>query len=317
MKLHGFAFVSYPIQIDSSLLPFSFDNILVFDKPTEEELKMIRKNLDEMHGIQDFKRPFEAVNYREEGHGEDFHVMNFKKLDEKDWLYNVIRFVYEGPEVNPFWNKPISKLQLASLTQSKKIRIGPTFYNELKSKSGRFTEDWEHFSYIHNDIIDNVWNSEDLEKLKVAYEKICTLEIDYPDLYRSLKLLDSIPKFVGFNEFMNLSLFSVIESVLTHAPKSDSDSITHQIKTKVNLLSKRFDVEIDYSSFGGANDDTIWKKLYEFRSRIAHGGNIDFQKSLSILKDSYTVQLFLENFLSTMLRNAINDPELYVDLKKC
>jgi hypothetical protein len=317
MTILGFAFVSYPVKISTESLPFAFDDSLVFDKPTKEELKTIRKYLEELHGYEDFKRPFEAINYRENGHKEDIHVMNFDKLDKKDWLYNVVRLKYEGPRTKLLWNMPMHNLQLACLTQTKGIRIGPTFFKDPGFKMGRFTEDWEHFSHMHIDIINNEWELRDLENLKSAYEKINAVESNYPDLYRSLNLFDSIPKFAGFNEFMDLSLFSVVESVLTHAPKSDSDSITHQIRTKVNLLSKRFDVKIDYSRFGKANEDTLWKKLYDFRSRIAHGGKIDFKNSLSILKDSYIVQLFLEEFLCTLFRNALDDPELYLDLKEC
>jgi hypothetical protein len=89
------------------------------------------------------------------------------------------------------------------------------------------------------------------------------------------------------------------------------------MRTKVKLLSNRFDQPVDYSIFGNMSLDSIWNLLYKFRSKIAHGGKIDFRSEFKVLGSSYEVQLFLEIFTKTLLRGSIQEPELYSDLKKC
>ena len=60
--------------------------------------------------------------------------------------------------------------------------------------------------------------------------------------------------------------------LVTHDTKDDFDSLNHQISTKMTLLSKRYQRQLDYSGhFGANNHEQIWKKLYGYRSALAHG----------------------------------------------
>ena len=42
-----------------------------------------------------------------------------------------------------------------------------------------------------------------------------------------------------------------------------------------------------------------------------------FLESYKYLNDAYTVQLFLESLLRVLLRYALQEPDLYIDLKSC
>lgn len=116
-----------------------------------------------------------------------------------------------------------------------------------------------------------------------------------------------------------LGVFAVIESILTHAPVDRGDSLTRQIKAKMNLLNARFSKPLDYSVFGGSpKSDSIWSKLYSFRSAIAHGGEPTFDSGdLQVLKDQRTTVTFLDGAAKALLRHALKEPELIRDLQAC
>jgi hypothetical protein len=81
------------------------------------------------------------------------------------------------------------------------------------------------------------------------------------------------------------------------------------------LIEKRLRFPIDYSPFGDTSTEAVWKKLYELRSRIAHGAFVDFTGALAVLDDAYTVEVFLRQTIRRFLRGAIEEPVLFVDLK--
>jgi len=116
-----------------------------------------------------------------------------------------------------------------------------------------------------------------------------------------------------------LGFFVIIEMLLTHKPnnKEIGDSSNHQIKSKMAFLSPRFSNSLDYSVFGTqVSNDKVWKALYEYRSRIAHGEHIDFNnKELKVLKDRETAFNFLESATRILLAHAINEPDVVNGLK--
>jgi hypothetical protein len=71
----------------------------------------------------------------------------------------------------------------------------------------------------------------------------------------------------------------------------------------------------DYGVFGNADQGKIWSKLYAYRSCIAHGGNADFQSTLQILKTADTSKTFLETSVKRLVRHALVEPELVLDLR--
>ena len=115
-------------------------------------------------------------------------------------------------------------------------------------------------------------------------------------------------------------MFVVVEYIISHEPKSSEtgDSITHQMKTKIPLLFKRMKNAPDYKAyFEKSKESNIWNKLYNYRSSIAHGGRIDFTKTLKILKNKDTVGRFLNYTTKAILRQALAEPQLITDLREC
>lgn len=117
-----------------------------------------------------------------------------------------------------------------------------------------------------------------------------------------------------------LGYFGLLESLLTHAPKLTDpyDSIGRQIRKKIALLYNRMSPKIDYSSFNGMNPETIWTKMYSFRSKLAHGDPADFSsKEFMALVNYETALKLLKETVKAVTRQALTEPTLLVNLKDC
>lgn len=155
------------------------------------------------------------------------------------------------------------------------------------------------------------------EEIPQIHTEIVATTSEFEEIRRSLDLFRQVSRMHGSDHLSVLGLFSVIESLLTHNPRGEYDSLGHQIRTKVLLLDKRFVRPIDYAAFDNVLPKTVWSKLYELRSRIAHGGQLDFKNSLKVLKDLNTSTDFLRQTTRRVLRHALVEPQLILDLRYC
>jgi len=137
------------------------------------------------------------------------------------------------------------------------------------------------------------------------------------DNYTKLQELGRLP----LNQNLKiLGYFSIVEMLVTHKPKlkESIDSISHQIATKYNLLLKKFERKVDFSEyFEAANSDKIWKKLYAYRSDVAHGNIASFSGEYTILKSPDVVNAFLNEIIKNTILLALDDPQFIFDLKQC
>jgi hypothetical protein len=140
------------------------------------------------------------------------------------------------------------------------------------------------------------------------------LTIDELQPYRAFETLRSIPR---RSSLYTLGLFATLESIITHAPHDRFDSLRHQVSSKMVLLSKRFIRKLPYKTFGCTEENT-WKKLYDYRSCIAHGAQPDLKSgNLGPLKSDETVQEFLREALKLLLIQLLAERPLIEDLKSC
>jgi hypothetical protein len=116
-----------------------------------------------------------------------------------------------------------------------------------------------------------------------------------------------------------LGYFSLLESLITHSPRPADpyDSITRQVKKKLILLDHRWPRKIDYTPFNGTPAETIWGKMYAYRSAVAHGSTPDFKKNSAILKSPAHAFRLLKETTKAVIRQALEEPQLLVDLREC
>lgn len=140
----------------------------------------------------------------------------------------------------------------------------------------------------------------------------------YPGIARAIEFFDGFRRQDLPAELQVIGHFMVLEMILTHNPnnKEVGDSLSHQICQKIALLEARMDGRIDYSTFGVSRGTrAMWKTLYALRSIIAHGGVVDFAGRLRILRDLRTSSEFLSEATAALLRHALNEPQLFDDLR--
>jgi hypothetical protein len=140
----------------------------------------------------------------------------------------------------------------------------------------------------------------------------------------TIDIKKAIDDFIALKEISNnsqfkiVALFSILELLLTTNSKQ---SITVQLKSKINLVMNLMDSPIDpmkyFKSPQSIPIQTIVGKLYDFRSNIAHGNISDFNSSLQILGSKDSAQKFLNDLTRKILKFCINNTTLIIDLKKC
>ena len=139
------------------------------------------------------------------------------------------------------------------------------------------------------------------------------------DLRRILIQLLELKDLPHFSPLQILGYFAILESILTHQPNPEDryDSITRQITQKLALLDRRWQPPLNYADFGAAKHETIWSKMYAYRSAIAHGTAPDFSSKLSILKSAECANLLIKETVKQVIRHSLVEPTLIADLHNC
>jgi len=61
----------------------------------------------------------------------------------------------------------------------------------------------------------------------------------------------------------------------------------------------------------------LWKKLYSYRSALAHGRSVDFKGDFAQLDSHAQVVEFLYDFTCSLVMYALQEPRLISDLREC
>ena len=158
--------------------------------------------------------------------------------------------------------------------------------------------------------------STDLDVIRRIYELAQSFPPEH-ELRRAIRMYSRLRSLPQSEELRVLALFSVIELLVSHAPKQGSvwDSITHQVSTKLPMLAKFWNVSA-FAAYTSIPPRKLWQKLYAYRSLIAHGGDAN-KGELKELKDHATVLDYLERSARTLVRYGLNNAEFLADLKQC
>jgi hypothetical protein len=234
-------------------------------------------------------------------------------LQEAEWRYHVIAF--EG------WNGPISELQIAAALAPVELEFGLTImrqgYGWHPERVFRTLADAPHNPAFFLDVTPN-----DIAVLRTVNEQLGRVDAASPiyvkNYAQQLLQLKALPagsplRFLGY--------FAILESLLTHKPKPTDpyESITRQVTQKLALLDNRWESRLDYTSFqNGARHETIWKKMYSYRSAVAHGDVPDFGSGdLALLVSPERAMALIKQSVKAVLRFALVEPRLVADLRDC
>lgn len=309
------------VRLISNWVDFNFEtphkicNNLTLRKATNHEIDIIKENNLYNHKVGEVPI-FEACS-----EVDNTGVSYGPEKDKSSWKYWVFEVNQENAtskRKNTFFYED-DYLQYATSLLDCNLFLG---YNIKYNSELASTSSFKQFNAIHQ--------SEDKpnQPRMIDLEQILPLE-DYWKLIKKrfkedLELKEVVLGFFNLNlftqnnRFKSLGKFALIESLITHAPRDSGDSITKQICSKVQLLNNRFSKPIDTKLFfKEGNLETVLKKIYAFRSSIAHGNKINFERDLKILESETKVNQFIDILLRRLIIQKMKEPLLINDLKKC
>jgi Apea-like HEPN len=304
------------IEIDANL-PYDIDNKICINRANIQQINIFKKEHAKFDFPPDPTYPYEYDLTQDNGN---------KISDINSWKYWIIQIKGNG--------NGLIYLESALSLYYPKIKIGSWLCTDNNFETYRSAR--MPFSYYAN-----YWDEEisfnpiliklaikDLDFIKTVYLKLKDIALNHDNtslsVVREFNNLDYIHK--GSN-IKTLGYFAIIESLLVHkpAPQDPTSSITRQVISKINFINNRLiEKEIEslneidfYSYFGDTKYDTVMKKAYDYRSCIAHGNKIDFQKEFACLKSQKNVDLFLKEMTRKILLYYIFKLNIVSDLKQC
>lgn len=318
VRYRSTSFVANPICIESLVLPFLFPDGSILDKATPVERGNIKANLDPLiskTGALSLASIFEYKHVATKLPSGGFSV-NPEPLPESEWKYYVVRYPEKrSVNVNLHYAASVCEVPL-DLLSFNFSEISYSWKSETLQKY--FNIGFQpKFSNLNFDLINEIAIVYDLLMLKTGG---VGGKGNFPEIIRALQMLDSLNDLPSGSDFLCLGLFAIVEMLITHNPvlEDRGDSITHQMKSKIPLLSRRFDRPLPIvEHFGNASSEKIWSALYSYRSSVAHGGVPDFDKKQKLLVSRENADKFLMIAVKSLIRHALREPDLYSDLRAC
>jgi len=241
----------------------------------------------------------------------------FEQLPESEWKYFVIGF--RGTNIT------VCDIQQVCLFAPIQLKIGFTVIQwslrtgmtrALQLHPGQLFQNLDDSRMGDHPMLNvSASDAEELAALVTQFQQ-CDEQSDAKRMAKGPLELEALPR---YSSLLFLGYFALLESVLTHQPdpKDPLDSITRQVKTKIALLDNRFVRRLDYGAFGKEKPATIWTKMYDYRSALAHGGRADFKGKHSVLGNHANALQLLKQTVAALVRQALLEPQLLDDLRNC
>ncbi len=304
---------------------FDFGGGIQIRPATTHEIESIQALLAASRPLQSlapYRNPYETeVRSTERDGGAIDNVITL--LPDDRWRYHVIAF--QGPNTNS-----VHFCSASILTRSR-ILTGHTIFARTLNNDGK---DTRHFGVSTNPgavdrmyreamLTDDAFMSLDrtrVKDLRHVCDSMAALEDDRAGIRSAIgqfAQLDLIPK---FSPLRFLGYISLIEALVTHEPDPSDphSSLTRQVRQKMLLIGRRAELPIPYDLLDtSVGKEKLWTKLYAYRSKIAHGATPDFKNKLKCLKSQDAALDFIKAATVTVMRQALEEPELIIDLRQC
>lgn len=313
----NFCFIVDSINFEGKL-PFEVIPSHWFRKATTEEIPHIKKALV-THSSMRPEIVTALYEHKFVPENKDGTSWQSVPLPPEDWRYYVISF--EG------YNDKIRNIQYSANLLKHDINIGLEFlslwgidgygvgYNPFIT-STFFADQRIGFQQEIS------FGSNELLEINTNYNNITNLDnLRYTNIPRAISDLHETKMITNRSVLKVLSYFSIIECILTHVPQpiDTIGSLTHQVSTKMSLLSKRFQRKLDYTLHFPQlpKPEKVWEKLYSYRSAIAHGGEANFNGDFKSLLSGDNILEFLKESLKLLLLYSLKEPDFVTDLQRC
>lgn len=324
MKTNSFFFIGDLIESDIKLPIHLFDNFYL-NRANNEQIRFIKSNVDHYVDLLPIK-----INKYESSftlNKKDGYAINDLENPNKKY------FIIEFPEIQA--KKPLPLIFSLSAIDLSLLFESSVVFKDSKSGQnvyGTFQSQLRTVNYFidNHSILGVLPEIKKITPLAIREVQEIHLKLnqfnadEYPFIQKALNDFISIKDISKNSPFKILSCFAILELLLTSYKTRglNGNSISHQLKKKINLLNNQFEEKIDFQKYFKGPDtntlETIIEKLYQFRNDIAHGNFSDFESELKVLKNNTTNILdFLVSILKKILIVAIEFPQLVKDLKEC
>ena len=311
----SFVFVLNDIEVEGEM-PIEVAPKHLFRKAQDAEIGLIKKHLVLFTALHFFPSSYEVIVKEVKENPNSTKYLR-EPLERQKWRYWVISF--EGTNSELFDIASAASLLLNDLELGfaflKMVSDSPTpaFMWHTPSLMSFFED--KAIPKPHKEM-----TSREIKEITANYQLIKQIKPEHVHITRAFGKFNELKSLLRNSELVVITLFSIIESLIAHSPKSTEvgDSLGHQIKTKIPLLSKRFQRSLPYRQyFGDTPETTVWAKLYEYRSKLVHGEDSRIDGTLVLLKDRQTVVEFLNETVKLLLLLSLREPVLLTDLKQC
>ena len=165
----------------------------------------------------------------------------------------------------------------------------------------------------------NRLSRDDLDTVAGIHQKLQAYDESLINVGRFVQQISDLKALPHESPLRFLGYFTILESLLTHAPELTDpyESLRRQVKKKVALLEHRWANPLDYAPFGKTLPDTIWSKMYDYRSDLAHGREPSFTGRLRVLGNHARALRLIKETVKLTIRHALEEPQLLVDLRGC
>ncbi len=310
----SFCFVLNPLEVTGNT-PVELIANHFLQKADAEQTRLIR---NELHRNYSRHYPHPAYEYEWSPEAKDGSRSSHQLTQDK-FRYWVVTFERT--------NIRADDLQLATNLLKNDLDFGFHFVYHNEGENAGIISGHSNISSFfesHESMFGNTGNGAlvldavELSVVKGYVEAIKSTEQAHLQIHTAVKDFTQLKSLPRKSNLVVLGYFAIIESLVTHDPKDDFDSLNHQISTKMSLLSKKFERQLDYKGcFGETSHEQAWKKLYGYRSALAHGTPVDFKTKFQILKNQFNANAFLKEAVKLTLLFAMEQPEFLADLKKC
>lgn len=237
------------------------------------------------------------------------------RAPQSEWRYHVVSFTGNNAIVNDL--ETPANLAAVEIELGFVIMTGPGGGRGLMFNPGRM------FHVLQFAGMDSSFfvtpSRADVAEVTRLYSQLQRDDRELEGIKRLARRISDLKNMPHRSPLRFLGYVAILEAFLTHIPKPSDpyDSITRQIKKKLTLLNNRFEKQIDYAPFGTVDPEKLWAKIYEYRSRLAHGGNPEFSGDLALLGNYDQALRLVKETVKTVARQALSEPRLLLDLREC
>lgn len=296
--------------------PFNFSESIQLRKATDAEMDTIRQlNQLSRRDAALFPRRIPWETRIEEVPLADGGIsFTSVPLPQDDWRYFVL--TYDEAEQELF------ALERASVLTKRRIELGLRLIKPggigIAFGGPSLDRLWEACAHSDKTLHEvNVDELTEIKNVRAQLREVGDSNIKLASAMQQFVALDAIP---ASSPLRFLGYVSILESVITHAPspKDPYDSLTRQVRQKMLLLGKRAALPIPYNILDEQTAPaTIWSRLYEYRSAIAHGSQTDFAQRFRCLRNTALATEFVACATASVLRQLLVEPQLLDDLRLC